>query len=203
MSKLGPGKVLLVLGLILVAAAATAEGVRQTTTVTTYKSRIYLVTSSNTLTSDVASLVVQPATTQIAALKTTIYSVSIVGGHPTCPHGGTYYASICTSLCGCQYNVCVSFDNNCANDYPAVSAGGYAVTRTRMSTFISTSTAYTQFSTTQTYCTTLQKKALATQILTSTRRLDELNPVIWGLSVTGALILIAAVIRLMRARRFA
>jgi hypothetical protein len=203
MGKEGPGKLLLVLGLILVGAAATAEVARQTTTVTTYNSRIYLVTSSNTLTSDVESSVVQPTTTNIVALKTSLYSVSIVGGNPACPNGGTFYASICTSLCGCQYNVCVSFDNNCANDYPAVYVGGYAVTRTRVSTFTSTSTEYTQFSTTQTYCTTLQKKALATQTLTSTRRLDELNPVIWGLTVTGALIVIAAVILSMRARRFA
>jgi hypothetical protein len=201
MGNWGSGKVLLVLGLILVAAAATGEAVRQTITVTTYKSRIYLLTSSNTLTSDVASLAVRPATTQIAAVKTTVYSVSSVGGHPTCPHGGTYYASICTSLCGCQYNVCVSFDYNCANDYHAVYAGGYAVTRTRLSTYTSTSTAYTQFSTTQTYCTTLQQKALMTETLTSTRMLDELNPAIWALAVTGALSVIGAILLRIRARR--
>ena len=202
MGSKGPGKVLLVLGLILVAAAATAGAVRQTTTVTTYKSRIYLVTSSNTLTSDVASLVVQPTTTQITALKTTVHIVSSVGGQPACPNGGTYYASICTSLCGCQYNVCVTFDNNCANDYPAVYVGGYAVTRTRVSTFTSTSTAYTQFSTTQTYCTTMQQKALVTETLTSTRRLDELNPAIWGLATASAVVVIAGLLVHVRVRRF-
>lgn len=203
MGNKGPGKVLLVLALMLVAAAATAGAARQTIVVTTYKSRIYLVTSSNTLTSDVASLVIQPATTQIAALKTTVYSVSSVGGHLTCTNGGTYYASICTSLCGCKYNVCVTFDNNCANDYPAIYVGGYAVTRTRVSTFVSTSTAYTQFSTTQTYCITPQKKALVTETLTSTRKLDELNPVVWGLATTGALFVIGAILLRMRARRLA
>jgi len=37
----------------------------------------------------------------------------------SCPHGGQYYASISTN-CGLQRNVCVTWDNNCANDYPAV-----------------------------------------------------------------------------------
>jgi hypothetical protein len=35
----------------------------------------------------------------------------------SCPRGGTYYSHILTSLCGNQYDVCVSFDYNCANDY--------------------------------------------------------------------------------------
>ena len=38
----------------------------------------------------------------------------------TCPYGGQYYASRYTSLCGLQQNVCITWDNNCANDYPAV-----------------------------------------------------------------------------------
>lgn len=38
----------------------------------------------------------------------------------SCPCGGRYYSAIHTSLCGWQYNVCVTFDGNCANDYPAV-----------------------------------------------------------------------------------
>jgi len=35
----------------------------------------------------------------------------------SCPYGGTYYAQIFTSLCGWQYDVCVSLDSNCGNDY--------------------------------------------------------------------------------------
>ena len=41
-----------------------------------------------------------------------------------CPYGGTYYPRLYTRLCGWQYNVCVTFDNNCSNDYPAVSSCG-------------------------------------------------------------------------------
>ena len=37
-----------------------------------------------------------------------------------CPYGGQYFSSIYTSLCGWQYNVCVTWDYNCANDYPAI-----------------------------------------------------------------------------------
>jgi len=47
----------------------------------------------------------------------------------TCPYGGTYRAQLYTSLCGWQYNVCVTFDYNCANDYRAVcTSTGYTVT---------------------------------------------------------------------------
>jgi hypothetical protein len=35
----------------------------------------------------------------------------------SCRVGYTYYSSISTKLCGVQYNVCVNFDYNCANDY--------------------------------------------------------------------------------------
>lgn len=35
----------------------------------------------------------------------------------SCPRGGTYYTQISTSLCGTQYDICVSFDYNCGNDY--------------------------------------------------------------------------------------
>jgi hypothetical protein len=48
----------------------------------------------------------------------------------TCPYGGQYYSSIYTKLCGWQYNVCVSFDYNCANDYHAV-CGTTQTTSTR------------------------------------------------------------------------
>lgn len=51
----------------------------------------------------------------------------------TCPYGGRYYASIWTSLCGLQRNVCVTFDNNCRNDYPAV-CGGTTTRTTRTTT---------------------------------------------------------------------
>jgi len=56
----------------------------------------------------------------------------------TCPYGGQYYSSIYTSLCGWQYNVCVTWDNNCADDYQAVSTGS---TATRATTALGTGTA--------------------------------------------------------------
>jgi hypothetical protein len=34
-----------------------------------------------------------------------------------CRSGSSYYTHIHTYLCGDQYDVCVSFDNNCGNDY--------------------------------------------------------------------------------------
>jgi len=40
----------------------------------------------------------------------------------SCPYGGRYYSRLHTSLCGWQYDVCVTFDRNCANDYPAICA---------------------------------------------------------------------------------
>lgn len=33
-----------------------------------------------------------------------------------CPSGTEYFKHIWTSLCGDQYNICVSFDDNCGND---------------------------------------------------------------------------------------
>jgi len=59
-----------------------------------------------------------------------------------CPNGGQYYESLYTSLCGLQRNICVTWDNNCANDYPAC-----------MTTTASTSTT-TLTRTTLTRCTT-------------------------------------------------
>jgi hypothetical protein len=53
-------------------------------------------------------------------LTYTTTSVSISQAGPSCPYGGTYYSVKCTSLCGCQHDVCITFDYNCANDYPAV-----------------------------------------------------------------------------------
>jgi hypothetical protein len=59
----------------------------------------------------------------------------------SCPYGGQYYSSIHTSLCGWQYNVCVTFDYNCANDYHAVCGTTTThTTSTRSTTTRSTTT---------------------------------------------------------------
>jgi hypothetical protein len=58
-----------------------------------------------------------PATTSGAVPTTPAKTCS-----NNCPYGGQYYSSIYTSLCGWEYNVCVTWDNNCADDYQAVCA---------------------------------------------------------------------------------
>jgi hypothetical protein len=195
-------RVLMASALLLIAGAAVAEVAHQTMVVTTHNLRTYAITDLISSTSHSEFFVVQPTATQIIAVEITDYSVSSGGGgYPTCPYGGSYRASICTSLCGCEYDVCVSIDRNCGNDYHAVYVGGYAVTYFRTSTYTSTSTAYTQFSTTSTYCTTLRQEALATETFSATRRVDELNPIVWGLATTGALLAIAAAIVHLRVRR--
>jgi hypothetical protein len=194
-------RVLVVSALLLIAGAAGAEAAYQTIVVPTHDFRTYAITNAISYTSHTESLVVQPAATQTMALKTTDYSVSSGEGYPTCPYGGSYYARICTRLCGCEYDVCVSFDYNCANDYHAVYVVVYAVTYFRTSTLTSTSTAYTQFSTATTYCTTLHQQALATEAFNATRRVNELNPLVWGFATTGALLVITAAILHLRAKR--
>ncbi len=90
--------------------------------------------------------------TERSVSVSTQYRTATSGGYPTCPYGGRYYSRICTSLCGCQTDVCVTFDRNCANDYKAVRAGG----QVHATPYV---VAVTFF---RTQCTTLQKEALAT-----------------------------------------
>jgi len=40
-----------------------------------------------------------------------------------CPNGGECFSHIYTSLCGDQYNVCVTWNHNCADDYHATYKG--------------------------------------------------------------------------------
>lgn len=60
----------------------------------------------------------------VAFLTTPQMAVAYQGQHCSancsCPRGGECFSWIYTSLCGYQYNVCVTWDYNCANDYPAV-----------------------------------------------------------------------------------
>jgi hypothetical protein len=96
----------------------------------------------------------------------------------TCPYGGTYYAYIHTSLCGWQSSVCVSFDYNCADDYPAVWVG-YTTTSTQSST----STDYAFYTASTSYGITTN----IMQLVTSEGRplSDELNPFLVTLSIVG------------------
>lgn len=61
-------------------------------------------------------------TTRFASTYRTTKFLNVSRSGPSCPYGGQYRQSICTSLCGCQHDVCVTFDHNCANHYPAVYA---------------------------------------------------------------------------------
>jgi hypothetical protein len=121
--------------------------------------------------------------------------LNMVAGRPSCPYGGTYYPSIHTALCGWQYEVCVSFDYNCADDYNAVFVGGY--TNTFVSTSVATFTEYTFYSTTTNYCVT----ANTPEWMTTYERLplsEELNPILLLLTVVG---LVTAVYSLLLKRR--
>jgi len=80
------------------------------------------VTSCSPETSIIQSTTVFTTTgksVRVLTYTTTSVLTSRVG--PSCPHGGTYYPVKCTSLCGCQHDVCITFDYNCANDYSAYS----------------------------------------------------------------------------------
>ena len=69
-----------------------------------------------------ASIVCVPSTattqtylTSVATSSTTTYrtqsttwTTQTLGKVGPCPYGGTYFSRLCTKLCGCQYNVCVS-----------------------------------------------------------------------------------------------
>ncbi len=101
---------------------------------------------------------VEPFSTETGIKQTASYSTRTVGGRPTCPYGGTYYSYICTRLCGCQTDVCVSFDRNCSNDYKAVYVGG----RTEVFTY----SYVTTFK--NTFCTTLNEELTSVKLVTKT-----------------------------------
>jgi hypothetical protein len=114
-----------------------------------------------------------PVSTSSVTMRTIAYSTrSYAYGYPSCPYGGTYYARICTKLCGCQYNVCVSFDYNCANDYPAVQLYHYA-----------TITLQTVTTTVTTLCTSVKQSLATTRTSTAYTTYTEYgNPSLAGFS---------------------
>lgn len=92
---------------------------------------------------------------------------------PSCPYGGEYRSEICTSLCGCQHDVCVSFDYNCANDYPAVHSAHAVVVSTKVTT---TGTSYIQQTQTQTLDMTRASTECGTATQTETTSIGVPNP---------------------------
>jgi hypothetical protein len=174
-----PWQLLMSLSLILICAGLGFNVIAAKTVRHKPSSMVSSQTYSSTLTT------ASPVSTSSVTMRTTTYSTGSSGsGHPSCPYGGTYYARICTSLCGCQYNVCVSFDYNCANDYQAVTTYVYNTV-----TFLTVTTIVT------TVCTSAKETVMATRASTVyTTHTDYGNPSLVGLSygilVIGAVMLL-------------
>jgi hypothetical protein len=126
-------------------------------------------------------------------LTYTTTSVSISRAGPSCPYGGTYYPVKCTRLCGCQYDVCITFDYNCANDYPAVYATRTALqvvkaTTTSIQYLVRTGIDFVNFTTTSTTC----KEALVEETIVR----EVSNPNISKLGILTTVLIIAGVLGL-------
>ena len=94
-------------------------------------------------------------TIRVLTYTTTRASVSSAG--PSCPYGGTYYAAKYTRLCGWQYDVCITFDYNCANDYHAAYLTHTIVQTLRLTTtstqnLVQTTTDTLESTVTSTFC---------------------------------------------------
>ncbi|MGA8858122.1 MAG: hypothetical protein WB643_13280 [Candidatus Bathyarchaeia archaeon] len=109
-------KTLVLLVLSIVSLLAAFSGVR-------YAGTLGPVLSSERVTIPVSSTIDVVTTVGTRRSATTYMSVTVssYGSYgSSCPYGGTYFSSIYTSLCGWQYDVCVTFDSNCSDDYHPV-----------------------------------------------------------------------------------
>jgi len=127
-------------------------------------------------------------------LTYTTTSVSISRAGPSCPYGGTYYPVKCTSLCGCQYDVCITFDYNCANDYPAVYAARTALhvvkaTTTSTQYLVQTRTGFLNLTSTSTRC----KEALVEETIVR----EVSNPNISKFRTSATVLVIVGVVGLL------
>lgn len=147
------------------------------------------VTKSVTIHSTETSIF-QSLTTSVTTTGTTTYvststatkTVQVGGSSPTCPHGGVYRSSICTSLCGCQNDVCVTFDHNCANDYRAVYTYQTVVQTSKVRMIV---TSYLLLTNTVTYLLTTESEFYRTTWTVETRVLQLPDPMQQILTVTG------------------
>jgi hypothetical protein len=126
------------------------------------------------------------ATTTYVSTYTSSKVLTIGRSGPTCPYGGKYRSSICTSLCGCQYDVCVTFDYNCANDYRAVYTDRTTVRTSRVRT---TGTEYLVRTDTLTYSLTTKSESYETTSTVETRVIEVPNPMQRTLRATGLILL--------------
>lgn len=143
------------------------------------------ITIQLTLTSTVQSLAASVTTTGTTTYVSTCTSTKVVTvgrSGPTCPYGGEYRSRICTSLCGCQHDVCVTFDHNCANDYPAVYKDRTTVQTSKSRT---TGTSYGVQTYTLTYHLSTTSEFYKTTSTVETRRIEVQNPMQQTLGITG------------------
>jgi len=139
------------------------------------------LTETSTIRSFTTSLTTT-ATTRYVSTFTSRKVLTIGRSGPTCPYGGQYRSSICTSLCGCQYDVCVTFDHNCANDYRAVYADRTTVQTSRVRT---TGTKYLVRTDKLTYLLTTKSESYETTSTVETRAIEVPNPMQRTLRVMG------------------
>jgi len=138
-------------------------------------------------------------TTRSISTCTTTKVLTMGKSGPTCPYGGQYRSSICTSLCGCQYDVCVTFDHNCANDYHAIYVDRTVVQTSRLRT---TATNYLVRRSTLPYLLTTRSEFYRTTSTIDSTVIEVPNPMqrtLWAtgfsLIASGALLFLIIVLR--------
>jgi hypothetical protein len=139
------------------------------------------LTQTSTIQTYSTSLTTTGTTTYVSTyVSTKVLTIGRSGA--SCPYGGEYRSEICTSLCGCQYNVCVSFDHNCANDYQAVYTDRTTIQTLKLRT---TGTSYLVRTDTPTHYLTTESEFYKTTSTVETRVIEVRNPMQPKLTETG------------------
>jgi hypothetical protein len=127
-----------------------------------------------------SAVATQTCVTSVATSGTTTYrtqsttwTTRTLGQVGPCPYGGSYFSKLCTKLCGCQYNVCVSFDRNCGNDYSAVYS--YRITVQAVKVTVA-GTSYLLQTATQTFDMTSTTTSCGATTVTETTTVEVANP---------------------------
>jgi hypothetical protein len=153
------------------------------------------VTSTNTAciqsTATIQTFLTSVATSTTAySTQGTTWITQTIGKVGPCPYGGTYFASIYTRLCGWQYNVCVSFDRNCGNDYTAVYSYRTTIQIVRATV---TCTSYLSWTTTQTLNIRSNTTSCGATTITETTTVELPNPSKSGVGAMGLLLFVIGV----------